>query len=498
MGRRIALVGSLLVFLVATSACGSGGGGGSGLEAGPADWGIPFLPDTSSLQMRVHVRNLSGSGATATFQGYMPNGTPYPGPFTVTLDGDDEHSFSASTALLGATPAGGWIHVTTPSRRVEVAFNVNEPSFPAEESARAWPLGDLTAPPPSTFTTITVNPRTDFIQISNATVNPLVVTVNAYREPASDPLLPPVQTTPPPISLLPFETKTFSPSGLTGISGFIGNVTFDGPTPFLTAAREELAFDGQPLAVLRSRLWYTSLDFGTVTASPASFEDFALQVTNQADVARTVTIDQIRTEDSGIILVAPRTILLAAHESRIMTSQDPPFLDLFGDPTASAFQQVWMELSVPDDVAFSFRQFDPLGAFDPMTVKAHPVGHVFHTLDVFPEPTTAGPFRTITTVINPFASAITVDVTALIPQPDGFDAGIEPLVTLTVPARSSVDFSPDGAIYLDRDGVAAPLIGLRFVGNVPFSVAGRRVQVNAFDQILTRSPLIVRDFDDAE
>lgn len=498
MGHGIARVGSLLVFVLATTACGKGGGGGGGLEAGPADWGIPFLPDTSGLQMRIHARNLGGSGDSATFQGYMPDGTPYPGPFTVTLDGDDEHSFSASTALLGATPAGGWIHVTTPSRRVEIAFNVNEPAFPAEESARAWPLGDLAAPPPSTYTTITVNPQTEFIALSNVTVTPVLVTVNAYREPASDPLLPPVQTTPAPVSLAPFETKTFSPSGLTGISGFVGNITFDGATPFMAAAREELAFDGQPLAVVRSRLWYTSLVFGTQTASPPSFVDFLLQVTNQADSARTVTINQIRTADSGIILPAPRTILLAAHESRIMTTQDAPFLDLFGDPTASAFEKIWMELSVPSDVAFSFRQFDPLGALDPMTVHAHPVGHVFHTLDVFPEPTVSGPFQTTTTIINPFSATITVDVTALIPEPDGFDAGLQPLATVTVLPRSSVDFTPDGAIYLDRDGVAVPLIGLRFVSNTPFSLGGRREQVNAFDQVLTRSPLMVRDFDDAE
>jgi hypothetical protein len=498
MGHGIARVGSLLVLVLAATACGSGGGGDGGLVVGPADWGIPFVPDTTSLSMRIHLRNLDSNTTTATLQGYMPGGAPYTGPLTVTLDGNDEHSFSASTALLGATPAGGWIHVMTPSRRVEVAFNVQEPSQPAEESARAWPLGDLATPPPSTYAAITVNNQTDFIALSNATATPIILFVTAYREPAGDPLLPPVSSTPPSIPLAAFETKMFSPSGITGISGFVGAVTFTAPSPFFAAAQEQLAFDGQPLAEVRPRLWYVPLLFGTETISPASFEDFVLIVRNDADVSRTFTIQQIRTADAGFILPAPRSLLLAAHESRIISTQEPPFDDLFGDPTSSAFQKVWMEISSPEDVDFSFRQFDPLGSFDPMTVKAHPVGHVFDTLDVFPEPTTASPFFTIATLINPFASPIDVDVTALIPQPDGFDAALEPLVTLTVPARGSVDFSPDGVLYLDRDGVAVALIGLRFVSNFPFSVGGRRVQVNGFDVVLTRSPLMVRDFDDAE
>jgi hypothetical protein len=498
MGHGIARIGSLLVFVLAVTACGKGGGGGGGLRPGPMDWGIPFVPDTSGFAMRIHLRNLDGGDATATLQGYMPSGVPYPGPFVVSLDGDDEHSFSASTALLGATPAGGWIHVMTPSRRIEVGFNLEQPSFPAEESSRAWPLGDLSTPPPSTFAGLTINAQTDFVAVSNATATPLTLTVEAYREPAGDPLLPPVQTTPAPIPLAAFETKTFSPSGVTGISGFVGNVTFSGATPFFAATREQLAFDGQPLAEVRDRLWYPSLWFGTVTASPVSFEDFVMLLRNDSDSARTVTVNQIVTEDAGILLVSPRTVLLAAHESRIIGTQEAPFDDLFGDPTASAFFQVWMEISAPSDVDVSFRQFDPLTSADTMTVDPHTVGHVFHTLDVFPEPTVSGPFRTTATLINPFASPIEVEVTALIPQPDGFDAGIQPLVTLTINGRSSVDFTPDGVIYLDRDGIAAPLIGLRFVSNTPFSVAGRRVQLSPFGVVLTRSPLLLRDFDDAE
>ena len=498
MGHGIARVGSLLVFVVATTACGKGGGGGGGLVAGSTDWGIPFVPDTAGRAMRIHLRNLDGGTTTATLQGYLPSGTPYAGPFTVTLDGQDEHSFSASTALLGATPAGGWIRVTTLSRRVEVAFNVDEPGQPAEESARAWPLGDLAAPPPSTYAAITVNPATDFVALSNATATPVLLAVTAYDEPTIDPLLPPVSSTPPAISLAAFETKTFTPAAVSGIVGFEGALTFTGATPFFAAAREEIAFDGQPAVQAKGRLWYVPLDFGQETFSPASFEDFILLVRNDAAASRTFTIDRIHTSDGTPILATPRSILLAAHESRRITTLDPPFDDLFGDATLAPFVKVWMELSVPADVDFSYRQFDPVLGTDPMTAKAHPVGHVFETLDVFPEPVLPSAIRTFATIINPSTSPINVAITAVIPQPDGFDAGLAPLVTLTVPARGTVDFTPDGATYLNRDNAPVALIGLRFVSNSPFSVGGRRVEVNAFDVILTRSPLIRRNFDDAK
>ena len=98
----------------------------------------------------------------------------------------------------------------------------------------------------------------------------------------------------------------------------------------------------------------------------------------------------------------------------------------------------------------------------------------------------------------PFATPSADNRSQVIPQPDGFDSGFDLLTTLTVPARSTVDFSPDGFIYLDRDCGAVPLIGLRFNSNAPFSVAGERVTLSPFGIVLTRSPLLVRDFDDAE
>ena len=80
----------------------------------------------------------------------------------------------------------------------------------------------------------------------------------------------------------------------------------------------------------------------------------------------------------------------------------------------------------------------------------------------------------------------------------GFDAGPTVLATLTVPARSTVDFTPDGTIYLDRDGVAATVVGLQFVSNTSFTVTGRRETRNVSGILTMLSPLLLRDLDDAE
>ena len=232
-----------LAFLAAFSllaACGGGGGGGGYFADGPAFWGIPFAPVSASRDMIVGLKNLDDAGTTATVTGFEADGTPYGAPFVVTLDAFDEHRFSANVAL---GEAGGWIEVDTPSRRVEVYFNVVDAGKAAEESARAAPLPDLLVPPPLTKTGIAVNGLTDFIQISNASPVPNLIDVTAFEEPAADPLLPPTVTTPAPIVLLAFETILVTPDALSGIAGFIGSFDFTSPSPFFVASVEDLAYD---------------------------------------------------------------------------------------------------------------------------------------------------------------------------------------------------------------------------------------------------------------
>src|SRR5262245_22501319 len=142
--RTPLLAAAALAASLAFAGCGSGGGGSGGVDAGPIYWAVPLVTDSSRPTL-VLLRNLVNTSAVATLQGYRPSGLPYSGPVVVTLDGFDEHSLAIDDALGGDTPAGGWILVTTPSRLVEVGFDVDIPGKVASESARAWPLPDLAA-----------------------------------------------------------------------------------------------------------------------------------------------------------------------------------------------------------------------------------------------------------------------------------------------------------------------------------------------------------------
>ena len=492
--RRLAAIAAIGTLM----ACGHGGGG-SGIAATSVDWGIPFVPSSASRTMVVCLRNVSGGATSATLQGYKPSGALYTGPVTVTLDGDDEHAVSISTALGGDVPAGGFVLVHTAARNVEVAFNVGEPGKSAEESSRAWPLGDLAAPPATTAASVTITTETDLVQLSNATAAPILLTVTAYLEPAANPLDPPTTSTPPAIALAAWETKTLTPDTISGITGFVGALAFTSASPFLAAVEEDLAFDGTPQVTIAPRQMYVTLSQGQVTALPTTYTDFAMVVRNDADATRLVTLQEIRLADGSSLEPTPRSITLAARESRVITTLDPPFDDLFGDATLQpSLLRVWMHIELPADVDLSFRQFDPLTLASNMTVRPHTVGHIFETLEVFPEPVLPSTVRTFFSIVNPTNTEITVTVESLIPQPDGFDAGPVPLATLTVPALNRIEFSPDGVTYLDRDLVAADVVGFRLRSGAPFTALGRRVHQNASGLILMLSPTIIRNFDDAE
>ena len=149
---------------------GCGGGGGSPFNSkGPVDWGVPFVPLGVSQSMRINLRNIDTSPATVTLQGYKIDGTPYSGAIPVTIDPSDEHAVDIFDALGGNDPLGGFVLVHTPTQMVEAAFDVKDPGKDAEEASRAWPLGDLTLPPPATTAGITITSQTDLVQLSNPT-----------------------------------------------------------------------------------------------------------------------------------------------------------------------------------------------------------------------------------------------------------------------------------------------------------------------------------------
>ena len=491
---RTARLGSVLAVLMA--ACG-GSAGGNGVSPGPLFWGVPFVPSGSGVTMTVGLRNIDTASTTVQLQGYRPDGTAYTGPVNVTIAATSEQRLSVSQALGGDAPVGGWILASTPSAAVEVYFPVTIPGKAAEETSRAYGLPDYAAPQPSYTDGIVATLLTSSIQLSNASNVATVITVTPYAEPAN-PADPPIAGTPVALAFAPFETQEYGRDALAGSIGFSGSYSISAPTPFVVAAVEDLAFTVPRHA--QDRNVSAGLWFGKDTlATSDSYLDLVMVVRNDDSVFRTMTITQIVSANGTVILPSPRTVSLAAHESRIIGTTDEPFDDLLGDVTNyGTAARLRFELQVPNQIDVSFRQFDPQFLDYNMTVEPSATGHVFDVSDVIPSPLLISGYRTYASILNRSNQEITVFAEAIITQPVGFDGSATPIATLTVPANQRLDVSPDGQVYLDRDGAPVPVIGMRFRSSASFSVTGWRERRGASQRLVSLSPLEVRSFDDGQ
>jgi hypothetical protein len=381
-----------------------------------------------------------------------------------------------------------------PSRRVEVFFDLDD--SPETETARASKIGDVLAPPPFTRVGLTTHLQTDTIQISNATGGANAITVTPFEEPQSDPELPPVEHPSFVLGFAGFETKTFDPDGLSGVSGFVGSFRFEAATPFFVASDEDfLSLDVQ--SPVQTRITKSpdqiassvALRFGRETTSfGTNYWDFAFLMRNDDDEDQSVTITKIFDADGNVILDVPRIVVLAPHESRVEESTGALFGDLFGDVlVAPGLRQVQIEAVLTARVDTSFRQFDAAALGWSMTQRTIPQGHVFDVADV------QGTFPAIFDVLqvmNPNDSEIVVDITALVPEPEDFDASPLLLTTLTLPPRTTQTFVLDGE-FVNRDLEVVPFLGLRATSLAPFGLTSYRERRDGADLIVYITPRLV-------
>lgn len=497
---RSAILATLFMASALPPGCGGGGGGGGGVDAGPAFWAIPFVPTSASRDVWIGARNVDTSSTTVTFSAYRPDGTAYAPATAFSIDGQGELVISLSTALSGFAAAGGVIYADTPSRRVEVWFDVEIAAEVAAETSRAFALPDLAAPPPGPFRTgVNATTLTTSIQIANASAAPAPISVTAYEESLVDPLAPPVSLV---VVLAPFaagESRVFTPDALSGITGFVGSFLVESPAPVVAAAEEDLAFD-IPRVATSDRTVAATVSFGRDPQTAfASYLDFVLVVRNDNDSPETVRLTSIHRANGTAMFASGRDISLAAHESRVILTTDPPLVDLFGDVlAASTFDSFSVQLSVPAGVDVGLRQFEPEFLAANMKVDPTPLGHVQIVSDVYTLATLPSPVRTFANVYNPNNVSITVVAEAVVPQPSGFDSSIEPIATLTIPAHAQAEISSDGTIYADRDLVLVDFIGLRFRSNAAFTVTARREIRDSGNAVETLVPLPVRSLDDGE
>lgn len=496
---KVGALAALWLTSVFAPGCG-GGGGGAGIVAGPSYWAIPLVPTSASRIVELGLRNLGDAASSVVIQAYLPSGATYAPSTLLTIDAGGEEIVALSTALGGLPAAGGVIYVSTPSRLIEVYFDVDIPVQAAAEASRAYALPDLAALPPGPFRTgVNVTTLTTSIQLANASGVVAPIAVTAFEESTVTPLAPPIAHV---LVLAPFaagESRVFTPDALSGITGFVGSFLVESPRPVVAAAEEDLAFD-IPRVAAADRTVSTSVFFGRDPPSLlASYLDFALVARNDLDAPATVQLTRISRDDGTALFSSTRTISLAAHESRAVPTTAAPFDDLFGDVLAAGFfARYSIQLTVPAGVDVGFRQFEPQLLAANMTLEPTPIGHVLIVSDVRTLATLPSSVRTYATVYNPSNLSITVIAEAVVPQPSGFDASIVAIATLTIPAHGQVELSPDGTTYADRDGVLVDHVGLRFRSNSPSSVTARRETRTVTQAVDTLVPLPVRSFDDGE
>jgi hypothetical protein len=496
--RRVAAFASLFLgaaLMPLLSACGGGGGGGSGIAERSLYWGVPLLGETlESGPTTIGLRTLENDGVTVTLLGYRPDGTPYTGPVMVELDGLDEAHLSASSALGGDVPDGGWVLVTSTSDALEVFFEVEH--APEVETSRASQLPDLAAPPPVNRAGLTVHFLTQAIHVSNASGAANLITVVPFEEPGGDPGLPPIEHPPVPILFAPFETKVFDADGLSGVTGFVGSFAFEAPFPFFVAAIEDfVAFDVQTSLEVRedlmpSRVTSTvALRFGREDGPIAdNWFDFVLVARNDSEDVETVTVESIYDELGTPLLDSARVISLDPHESRVEGTDGLLFGDVLGDVFLETGVR-WVQVRVTHgpETNVSFRQFDPAGLAYAMTLKDVPEGHVFDVADLqgaFPD------LLDVIVVSNPTDDEISVDVSALIPEPEGFDASPLLLETLVLAPRTIQVIVVDGT-FLDRDLEPVSFVGFRLTSISPFGVTAHRERRGGVDLITYLTPRLV-------
>jgi hypothetical protein len=497
----LVLVAACLFACLSTAACGGSGGSGNEFDPRSLEWGIPFVPNDATAFF-LGLRNFTRERATVTLQGYRPDGTPYSGPVSVDVDAFDEHHVSVNTALGGDVPAGGMILAQTPSRGVDVFFAETDLPFD-DESAKASQLSDALAL--GLFRAgVTVTFQTSLIQISNASPVAKMVTVTPFEEPQADPSLGPIEHPAIALAFDPFETKTFDPDGLSGITGFFGALHFESTERFFVATREstgELSFDTQVAidvrleAISDSYLSDVGIRFGReTTPTSENLFDFAMLARNDSEDAQTLTIQAIYDSDGLLLIPFPRAVILAPHESRVADSLDPLFADVFGDvflQTGLRFAHV--VLDIPAEVDVTFRQYDPVVLDFKAALETTPIGHVFEVPDV--RPTTPGRVD-VTFLMNPSNVPVEVAVTVLVPEPDGFDATPVPQDPVTIPPFGLVAYVLEPVVFVDRDLEPVPFVGLRLSSLRSIGVTAVHERRDAAARIVALSPNIRSNVED--
>ncbi len=523
------LLSLLLILAVGLTfgGCGSADGINDGARLGAVESVLPFL--SSGEQLVLALKNLTSQAAPVYLTAYDSAGGMYgAGNTLVTVPGEGETQVPLSTVTGGASINGGYVRVET--RDVMTLDAVT--GLPTQVPTSGFVLPSIHRSvgggSPEEDSSGGIAPRASGVSLALTPYTNRAQLINfSTLENAGGAMAQPLQ----------FDIRTFDASGaqvgVTQQPVVAANATFEWtpttttgyvsiePTPAVIPAgfHVQYALAGRENTIqtsVESRFlepntghWPGILDLGFEMAFGSdlagNLHDFGLVMSNPTTSTETVVLQAIYRKGGNPILTSPRTFVLGGGRSVIMKSSTTLsrgleqgevswFDDLFGDVfQAQDLDEFTLVVQAPNTLNVSARHYDPsFNAFYqvlraiPRTNRACIYG--------FPIETTAsGGFRNYVSITNTTNGPLKVPIRGFTPM-----LGTEYILpTVTVPARSRLDWSPDGMIFREQpsDTVGPPVTNLR-LEMVPLTGALFRSRSEARDQnelLIFITPRLTRD-----
>ncbi len=480
MVRRL-LLSALVLCAAALGPIGCGSGGDDetrGARRGSFVFALPFVPATGTETITLGFKNVTTTDAPVRVTPFMADGTPYAGgTTTVVVPGQGELRRTLAS-LLGAAPAGGWVHVDT--RDTTTLDAVTGEPVPLATSGFVFPyierdvlgsaaeqdaLGGLA--PRADEVRVCVSSRTYAVQLINHSVMemgggsvPLAVSFDVELVGADGTTVPAAGS--------PFVVAGNATVALPFSPPF-GSIGFVRVTPTAAPAAGELRrfsissreFTLQNHAEGRYREASDSVFPGLVEMGfdvehgpdgDGNIHDFGVMLCNGSTSSQTVTLFAVFRRGGLPILTTPRLFNLRAGRSVFMGTTNSVsfglegaevswFNDIFGDAfSAGGLEAVTLYIQAPRAVDVSARHFDASGASFYRVLTSYPRTNRACHYDVPIATSTLSTRRSWLVITNTGTGPLTVPVRVYTPI-----LGTEyALPDIVVPPQSRLDWSPDG------------------------------------------------------
>jgi hypothetical protein len=523
----LAFAGALL-FAAGCGGAVAGAGATGSITAGPAEFAIPLVPDTTGTALVLGFKNLLATPAPVSVTARLPGGAPYAlGTITFLVPALGETRFPLGTFTGPGAAAGGWVHVdtrdvATPAPVTGEPTPVATTGFVVVYVKRFLAGVEDDAAAGEAFRVDTslaaITEHTFAYQVVNHSVVPMaagsVPTAADWTVAELDAFGAVVSTA---TFLIPANASTsFTPVVATGKA-----VAFPTPPPGQSAPAGTLfkgavaGIEADPQVQIEARLLEVAdttlgiravgfpVRFGNDGAGGDVY-DFSLVLSNRGTARATATIEAILGADGQGIWTQPIAIGLDSGATKVLRTttidsrgldlgETSPFQPLFGPVGAATSVQVfWMWLNVPSTVDVSLREYDSVFKewYQILPGRKQTTDVTYAGVDVVP--TLPSGTRNWITLMNPRTTPMTVQVRAYTP------GGVEYILSpLTVPPLSRRDYSPDGTVITEvpSDPMAPPVpfVSFRLSASGGMFFGGRKERRDIAGFLKSQTSQVIRD-----